>query len=397
MSRQGTFRRNLLRVLATCGFLLLADLALRPILDRLCSTCTVPLQFTKHFSPRFVWEPASVLPKEHLAEIQKTLAAWEKPPASDDPIRILVLGDRVTARDELDARGTFPERLSARIGDRGERPGVEILNYSVPGYSTFQIYRLAESGLGMATFDAIIIAAGVADHQPSERADASWIHYRLGRAGSWRTLMENSGWYRLLRPRPGILKNGVPRVSRAERELLLERLQKIASSQGIFVGFTPTDFLEKDSETVAAVARAVGIPTVDFMPELKRHEISLNTIRSYSLDPEENHYRYTEYLLVHHTQADVEATRRKLVEETGLGTPDSDEIGLFLTRERLNHYGHELLARLWERRLTPTLLQDLQNSRQGNVHRGQDYLPGGVPVLTPEEIGTIGKLPEPPR
>jgi hypothetical protein len=194
-------------------------------------------------------------------------------------------------------------------------------------------------------------------------------------------------------------------VSKIERRLLLERMARMASAGGFLLGYTPTDFLDPESEELAAHARSLGILTVEFRPELKRQEIDLDTVRGLSRDPEQNHYRYTEYLLVHRTQTEVETARARMARETGLPAPDSDEMALFRTPTRLNRYGHEYLALLWERRLPPALLTQLRANR---LHRTSDddagegrYLPGGVPELSAgeirQEIRRTGKLPEPPK
>ncbi len=400
MSRSRNF---ILIPLTAVAVLAAADFILRPVLDESCARCLVPVQFTPLFDRKLIWAPSYRLPEATLAETEKHLAAWRTPPAPDDPsVRILVLGDSVPAPDAVNGAATFPYRLAERIGERnratGKGPIADVINYSVPDYSTFQIFRLLENALPPCRYDILIIAAGEADHDASERSDASWVQYRLSSRGTWRRIAENSGWYRLFKNfKPLADAATVPRVSKIERELLLERMARMAAASGAVMGFTPTDFLDPESETLAVQARSLGVLTVDFLPELKRQEIDIPTIRELSHDPEQNHYRYTEYLLVHRTQTEVDEARVRVAYETGLPSPDSDEMGLFRTPERLNRYGHEYLALLWEKRLSPELLESIRSHRQPDSGSDSGYLPGGVPVLTAEELGKIGKLPEPPK
>ncbi len=391
---------RLLRFAILASLLLaVGDRVLAAVLDRLCTSCSVPVQFTGRFDAGLVWKPADRIGSDREGEIRRRLNLWTQPLATpEDPIRILLLGDGTSYA--AGPKAAFPGRIIARLASRPDRPEAELIDFSVPGYSTFQIFRLAEQILKGLHVDLLIVASGLHDQEPVERSDASWLQFLMSESGKFRAAAENSGWVRLARYLSPSLFNRqkpVPRVSRVERELLIERLARLLMPHGITLGYTPTDFLSDDAGKVAALARALGVITVEFGPELKRQEVDIPTLRQLSEDPDLNHYRYTEYLLVHRTQTDLEAARDRIAAETGLPLPDPDAMGLFRDRSHPNDYGHEYLAILWERRLSPALLDTLRKQRLEPRDTPEGFLPGGVPMMNEIDRAANQHLPEAPE
>ncbi|MCW5830778.1 MAG: hypothetical protein KIT79_15845 [Deltaproteobacteria bacterium] len=399
-------RRAVLAVSVSLAAVAAIDLALRPALDRLCAKCAVPVQFSAQFDPQFIWNPTAHLPPEAVRALRSRLDTWRTPP---DPgaagFRVLVAGDTVGVgpggRPEL----SFPSRLAARLSERfvtsgngtGSGPAADIINFSVPGFSTFQVYRLVEKELPGLHLDLLIVAAGAMDAVPSGRSDASWVQYRLSGAGKWRQMAETSGLVRLgrrLLPPGRGPDHPVPRVSRIERELLIDRLLRITAPQNVLLAVLPTDFTSADSVAVAQHARSQGALAVEFMPELRRQEVDLAAVRSMDPDPEANRFHYAEYLLVHRTQTEIDDARRRIAEETGLPPPETNDTGLFETPVQPNRYGHEYLAMLWERRLA-AILPEWRERRGDPLEPSGGFLPGGVPVM--EVSGRDGALPDAPK
>lgn len=124
---------------------------------------------------------------------------------SENPLRIVVLGDSIAAGLGIERTvDVFPARLEAELTRRGH--AAEVLNFAVSGYNTRQeIETLRDDALAFSP-DLVLLAYCLNDHRPPEAKIVDGLrHQAEGRVavapGAADRLLSASALYRLLRYR----------------------------------------------------------------------------------------------------------------------------------------------------------------------------------------------------
>jgi lysophospholipase L1-like esterase len=104
-------------------------------------------------------------------------------PAAPGRRRVLCLGDSATFGWRVSEAETWPARLGAMLREGSGPPEWEALNAGVPGYSSFQVRRLAERLLPQVRPEVVVVCCGNNDSSLAFRSDADFFaHTRLRRA-----------------------------------------------------------------------------------------------------------------------------------------------------------------------------------------------------------------------
>jgi lysophospholipase L1-like esterase len=94
-------------------------------------------------------------------------------PADGNPASpvVLSLGDSCTFGFRVSEDETYPAQLQAWLREHGQSEAV-VLNYGIPGYTTFQGRRLLERILADHRPDVVVLAFGANDHESDRFSDA---------------------------------------------------------------------------------------------------------------------------------------------------------------------------------------------------------------------------------
>jgi lysophospholipase L1-like esterase len=84
---------------------------------------------------------------------------------------VLSLGDSCTFGFRVEEDETYPAQLQRYLRERGQ-PQAVVLNYGIPGYTTFQGRRLLDRILAGQRPDIVVLAFGANDHESDRYSDA---------------------------------------------------------------------------------------------------------------------------------------------------------------------------------------------------------------------------------
>lgn len=200
------------------------------------------------------------------------------PQAGAEPV-IVALGDSVTFGFRVSDEETFPAQLERYLRDHG-LPRARVVNYGVPGYTSFQGRRLLARILAEHKPDVVLLAFGAndlesdrfSDAEKAERIDpfrirfAQWLHQWLDRLAIARLIRATFEGGRTAPPAgAGAGAQGVTRVSQAEYRDNMTAMIEMARAAGAevmvldFVFIAPV-FREANQEIAAStgVATALG-------------------------------------------------------------------------------------------------------------------------------------------
>lgn len=209
---------------------------------------------------------------------------------SPGQVRVMMLGEsRVFGWGVADEE-TLPARLDTLLGD-----GVEVINAGQPGYSSWQMARLAEAALPAYRPDLVLWVQPWNDFEPASAPDQALLPVHEATLAS-RPLWSRSHLLLLLRQPPAARQarptenplfaletyedgaGDLVRVNRAERSDVLTGLQALVRAHDATLAVvliarganTPEegDPLLQRFASVSADASAMGLPVVDLTQEL---------------------------------------------------------------------------------------------------------------------------------
>jgi|SRR6185369_12702541 len=194
---------------------------------------------------------------------------FPEPGAGKKP-EIICLGDSCTFGFRVNDSETYPAQLQRILNGRG-LPAATVLNYGVPGYTSFQGLRLLRKILQQRRPDYIILAFGANDLEREILSDAEKsrqvgsIKYRL------RVVLERLSITRVI---SGMLPNrrtiqsepssGTARVSSLEFRDNLQGMIDLSQQAGVKVVLLNLAFMgEQYADTASELARERKIPWID--------------------------------------------------------------------------------------------------------------------------------------
>jgi len=121
--------------------------------------------------------------------------------ASDAKPVVAAFGDSCTFGFRVDDGDTYPAQLERRLVEGGW-PGAAVLNYGVPGYTSFQGRRLLDGVLQRRAPDFVILAFGANDLEADRYSDAEKARRGVGWRARLRPLLDRSAAVRMLRGTP---------------------------------------------------------------------------------------------------------------------------------------------------------------------------------------------------
>jgi lysophospholipase L1-like esterase len=181
---------------------------------------------------------------------------------------VIALGDSCTFGYRVDQEQTYPAQLETWLRARG-RPGASVVNYGVPGYSSFQGRRLLERILARHRPDVVLLAFGANDLERDRLSDAEKadrvgplrfrLHGWLRRSAAARLWLDRDvdrrsapGGGEAVRVSPDEYRENLTAMARAAREAGA----RVVLLDLVFVGPVYRD-------VVAAVAEAEGLDWLD--------------------------------------------------------------------------------------------------------------------------------------
>jgi lysophospholipase L1-like esterase len=132
--------------------------------------------------------------------------------------RVVTLGDSTTFGYGVEVHETFAERLDDAL------PGVDVINLSVPGYTSYQGYKLLLEHVDRLAPFAVVVSFGFNDRRyviAEEHVDSD---ARLGRIGARGLETKLEGIYAFRLMRYALKKAGVVRSGGGRRELSADEL-----------------------------------------------------------------------------------------------------------------------------------------------------------------------------
>jgi lysophospholipase L1-like esterase len=191
--------------------------------------------------------------------------AYPGPDVGADPV-IVALGDSVTFGFRVNEEETFPAQLERYLRSHG-RPRARVVNYGVPGYTSFQGRRLLERILAKHRPDVVLLAFGANDLESDRYSDAE----KAARISPWRVRL--AGWLEHLavarlvrqaftggRRAPDADKEGTPRVSQSEyRDNMISMIEmaRAAGAEAIVLDFVFIAPVFRDANREIAVETGV--------------------------------------------------------------------------------------------------------------------------------------------
>ena len=189
--------------------------------------------------------------------------------------RVVALGDSCTFGYRVDDDDTYPAQLRTILRERGQ-PRAEVVNYGVPGYSSYQGRRLLDRVLAGDRPDVVVLGFGANDRETDRWSDAE----KAGRLTALRVrtaqLLDRAAIARLLRRAlddgegepsdPGVGAAGAakPRVSLTEYEANLRAMVGAARAAGARVILLDLVFVEPlFRDCIARVAADEGVAWLD--------------------------------------------------------------------------------------------------------------------------------------
>lgn len=194
-----------------------------------------------------------------------------KYPANASGPVVACFGDSCTFGYRVNDEETYPARLQEYLRENGLSEAT-VLNYGVPGYTTFQGRRLVEQVLADRRPDVVIIAFGGNDHEVDEHPDSVKAErltaFRLNVA----KLLDCSALAQMAARTGRSLRRAEPesasplpsRVAPAEFDQNLRAMVQTAQASGARVLLLDLVFVAPiHRNTIAAVARDTGVPWLD--------------------------------------------------------------------------------------------------------------------------------------
>jgi len=113
---------------------------------------------------------------------------------------VLSLGDSCTFGFRVDEHETYPAQLQTYLRGHGQ-PQAVVLNYGIPGYTTFQGRRLLDRILADHRPDVVVLAFGANDHESDRYSDADKAQRNNATQLRLARLLDRSAVVRLVRGR----------------------------------------------------------------------------------------------------------------------------------------------------------------------------------------------------
>jgi lysophospholipase L1-like esterase len=192
------------------------------------------------------------------------------PSPASGPV-VACFGDSCTFGYRVNDAETYPARLQQYLREH-RRAGATVLNYGVPGYTTFQGRRLLEQVLAHRRPDVVILAFGGNDHEVDEQPDSvkakrlTAFRLKVARLLDYSALAQMAVRLgrTLRRAEPDSTSPLPPRVAPAEFDRNLRAMAQAAQSAGAQVILLDLVFVAPiHRNTIAGVARDMSVPWID--------------------------------------------------------------------------------------------------------------------------------------
>jgi lysophospholipase L1-like esterase len=212
--------------------------------------------------------------KPVLWNIRTNSAGYRGPlyPAKGDsaaPV-VVCLGDSCTFGFRVDEGGTYPCQLQQYLRDHG-LPAATVMNYGVPGYSSFQGQRLLKDILAEHRPDVVVLAFGANDLESDRYSDAEKAERASATLLTVSRWLDHSAAVRLLRGTQYLTRtepgSGPPQATRVSPDqfrrnlLTMVRAAQDAGAQVVLLDLVLIG--PAFQQVVADVARECAVPWID--------------------------------------------------------------------------------------------------------------------------------------
>jgi len=191
------------------------------------------------------------------------------PATSTAPV-IVALGDSSTFGFRVDDDDTYPSQLQRALREKG-LPGATVVNYGVPGYSSFQGRRLLEEILAHNQPDVVLLSFGASDQEDDKFSDAQKAERLAAANQELSDYFNRLGIIRFFQ-RPPHFDRGPPanrsklpaRVSPKEFRANLQAMIELIERSGARAILLDLVFVEPVlGEVMASLAREQGLPRIE--------------------------------------------------------------------------------------------------------------------------------------
>lgn len=199
-------------------------------------------------------------------------------PRGESPV-IAALGDSCTFGFRVGDEHTWPAQLERLLNASGRQPGTRVVNYAVPGYTSFQGLRLLREVLARHRPGTVVLAFGANDHEEDRYSDAE----RAQLVGSLRfrlaAVAQRSATVRLLtqalgrgdRRSEAATGGGKRRVSANDYRDNMRAMVKLAQASGARPVILDLVFVAPIYRYInESLAAELGVPFIDGRVELRR-------------------------------------------------------------------------------------------------------------------------------
>lgn len=198
-----------------------------------------------------------------------------------DPV-IACFGDSCTFGYRVNDHETYPVQLESYLQEHG-RQGARVVNFGVPGYTTFQGKRRLAQVLDRHSPDIVILAFGANDHEQdiySDREKAERIHpagISVSRALDHVAMAKVFSGLIQYQAEPAYSRNLPARVSEKDYRDNLQAMVSMAQKAGCRVILLDMVFFAPlHQESITQVARKTGVETINCRELL--HEIAIEML-----------------------------------------------------------------------------------------------------------------------
>ena len=188
-------------------------------------------------------------------------------PAAPAAPLIVALGDASTFGFRVDDEDTYPAQLQRTLRANG-LPEATVINYGIPGYTSFQGRRLLEGILAQHAPDVVLLSFGAMDQKTDKLSDAQKAQ-RISAANlEFSHYFESPAIVRIFRRPPEFertpLEDKTNRASPTEFRENMEAMIELAERSGARVILLDLVFVRPIlGEVTAALAREHGLPRVE--------------------------------------------------------------------------------------------------------------------------------------
>jgi len=199
----------------------------------------------------------------------------------DSPV-VVCLGDSCTFGFRVNRGDTYPARLVEYLRDQG-LPAASVVNYGIPGYSSFQGRLVLEGILQRHLPDVVILAFGANDLEPNDRPDVQIAEGSGTATNCVATLLnrlaivELMGRFKNKNPqRGGVAAEGQVRVSVDEYRDNLQAMVQMAQAAGarvVLLDFILSGQIDRNGTTyrttISTLAAELELDWLDCLASLR--------------------------------------------------------------------------------------------------------------------------------